>query len=156
MPASNTPLRYPGGKSRLANYVKVLLLKNELGSVHYIEPYAGGAGLGVTLLLHNFAKTITINDIDPLVHAFWKCAVTETDKFCKRISSVRVSMAEWHRQRDVIENRRKHKMIDVGFAAFFLNRTNRSGIINGGVIGGQAQDGEWKVDARFNKKNLIN
>jgi len=155
MPASYTPLRYPGGKSRLANFVKLLLLRNDLNPVHYIEPYAGGAGLGITLLLHGFARTITINDIDPLIHAFWNSAIRDTESLCKRISATRITMREWHRQREVIENRKRHSTLDIGFATFFLNRTNRSGIIRGGVIGGKEQTGKWKINARFNKKTLI-
>jgi DNA adenine methylase len=39
---------------------------------------------------------------------------------------------------------------------FFLNRTNRSGIVHGGgMIGGHKQTGEWKLDARYNKQELI-
>ena len=139
----------------MANFVKLVLLKNDLGPVHYVEPYAGGSGLGVTLLLHGFARSITINDIDPLVHAFWTSAVHDTEALCKRIASTRVSMAEWHRQREVIEKRRNRSTLAVGFAAFFLNRTNRSGIIRGGVIGGKEQTGKWKINARFTKKALI-
>lgn len=155
VPSSYTPLRYPGGKSRLANFVKLLLLKNNFAPVHYIEPYAGGAGLGITLLLHGFARSITVNDIDPLVHAFWKSAIFNTELLCRRIASTRVSMSEWYRQRDIIDNRENHSTLSVGFAAFFLNRTNRSGIIHGGVIGGKQQKGKWKINARYNKETLI-
>ena len=44
---------------------------------------------------------------------------------------------------------------DLGFAAFYLNRTNRSGIIKGGVIGGQEQAKDWKMDVRFKREELV-
>lgn len=155
MPTSNTPLRYPGGKSRLANFMKIILLHNNLCPVHYVEPFAGGAGLGITLLLHGYAKRITLNDIDPLVYSFWKSALEDTDDLCKLISSTRVSMAEWYRQREVVESPNGRSRIELAFAAIYLNRCNRSGILRGGVIGGQEQSGPWKMDARFNKDTLI-
>ena len=47
-----------------------------------------------------------------------------------------------------------HDDLALGFAMFFLNRTNRSGILNAGVIGGRDQSGPWKIDARFNADEL--
>jgi DNA adenine methylase len=44
--------------------------------------------------------------------------------------------------------------LDLGFATFYLNRTNRSGILRGGIIGGRAQNSEWNIDARYNPKDL--
>ena len=46
-------------------------------------------------------------------------------------------------------------LLNSALQRFYMNRTNRSGIIKGGVIGGLEQNGNWKLDARFNKDNLI-
>jgi DNA adenine methylase len=149
-----SPLRYPGGKGKLANYVKTLLTINDLEDCAYFEPYAGGGAVALELLFHEYAKTIHINDIDPGVAAFWRSVLHRTDEFCQKISKTRVSMTQWHKQREIYKSGQGED-IDLGFATFFLNRTNRSGIIRAGVIGGLAQDGDWKLDARFNKTELI-
>lgn len=151
-----TPLRYPGGKRRLLGAVRVLLESNNLRDVHYAEPYAGGAGLALALLFEEHASTIHLNDLSRPVFAFWHAVLHETDRLCQRISRVAVTVDQWRRQRAVIRRAESADLFDLGFAAFFLNRTNRSGIIHhGGIIGGLSQDGEWKLDARYNKEDLI-
>jgi len=150
-----TPLRYPGGKRRLAPFVMRLLEANDLHDIEYVEPYAGGASLGLALLFEEYAATIHINDLSRPVYAFWHSVLNDTDVLCRRIEKVPLTMKEWKRQRAVYEGREDADLLDLGVAAFFLNRTNRSGIINGGVIGGQSQTGEWGIDARFNKAELI-
>jgi DNA adenine methylase len=132
-----------------------LLEANDLTDVDYAETYAGGASIALALLLGEYAATIHINDLSRPVYAFWYLVLNDCDALCRRIQHVRVSMAEWRRQRAIYEERDTAGLDDLGFAAFFLNRTNRSGIINGGVIGGQNQDGEWPLNVRFNKADLI-
>lgn len=150
-----TPLRYPGGKRRLAPVVMRLLEANGMKDVRYIEPYAGGAAVGISLLLEEYASVIHLNDLARPVYAFWHTVLNDTDALCRRVSRVKVTIAEWRRQRKVYERRETADLDDVGFAAFFLNRTNRSGILNGGVIGGKEQTGDWALDARFTKDELI-
>jgi DNA adenine methylase len=150
-----TPLRYPGGKRRLTSAVTRILQENGLRDVRYIEPYAGGAAIGLALLFEEFASEIHINDLSRPVYAFWHTVLNKTEDLCKRIERVRVTMTEWHRQRAVYEQRDSANIDDLGFATLFLNRTNRSGIIAGGVIGGKKQTGTWGLDARFNKTELV-
>lgn len=152
---SFSPLRYPGGKGCVSNYVKALIEANCLGGCTYVEPYCGGAGVAIELLRLEFAWRIMINDADPAIHAFWKSVVSETEELCRRISAARISVSNWRRQRAVLDAPEEHDHIDLGFAAFFLNRANRSGILKAGPIGGFAQSGDWGIDARFNKKVLI-
>lgn len=149
-----TPLRYPGGKRRLAPFVIRLLEENRLKNIHYAEPYAGGAAVGLSLLLEEYASTIHINDLSRPVYAFWYTVLNHTADLCRRIECVKVTMREWHRQRAVYEKKDTADLSDLGFAALFLNRTNRSGVIGGGVIGGKQQTGSWGLDARFNKTEL--
>ncbi len=153
MPITDSPLRYPGGKSQLTPLVVEILRENDLFNGEYVEPYAGGAGIAWTLLLNNQVSRVHINDIDPAIYAFWYCVLRRTDDFCERIERFKVTMTQWRRQRAIA--RRKSSLFDLGFAAFFLNRTNRSGILNGGVIGGLEQKGDYPIDCRFDKEMLI-
>jgi DNA adenine methylase len=150
-----TPLRYPGGKRRLAIVVMRLLEENGLTNVQYVEPYAGGAALALALLLGEYAATIHINDLSRPVYAFWHAVLNDTAELCRRVERVKVTMEEWHRQRAIYDRRDTADLGDLGFSTLFLNRTNRSGIIAGGVIGGKHQTGPWGIDARFNKTELI-
>jgi DNA adenine methylase len=150
-----TPLRYPGGKRRLVNAVTRLLEENGLRDVQYAEPYAGGAALALALLLEEHASVVHVNDLSRPVYAFWHTVLNETVDLCRRIQGVDVTITEWRRQRTVYEHRDTADLAELGFAALFLNRTNRSGIIDGGVIGGKGQTGAWRLDVRFNRAELI-
>lgn len=151
-----TPLRYPGGKQKLAPFVAEIMGANELQGGHYVEPYAGGAGVAIELLLSGVASSIHLNDSCTAVHAFWKAVLDHTDEFCRRISRASLTVPEWRRQRAVLKDQSNHDTLDVGFSLFFLNRVNRSGIVaTGGLIGGVAQDGDWKMDARFPRADLL-
>lgn len=150
-----TPLRYPGGKRRLLPAVTRLLEENGLHDVQYAEPYAGGAAIALALLLEEYASVVHINDLSRPVYAFWHSVLNNTSELCNRIEKTKVTMREWHKQRAVYENRETAALDDLGFAALFLNRTNRSGIIGGGVIGGKEQTGAWSLGVRFSKTELI-
>jgi DNA adenine methylase len=151
-----TPLRYPGGKAKLAPFIARLLERNGLAGGTYAEIYAGGASVAFALLLKGHASSVHINDVDPSIHAFWYCVLNETEALCRLIRNRRVSVAEWTRQRQVQKDPNNYDPIELGFSTFFLNRTNRSGIVcSGGMIGGAAQSGSWRLDARYNKSELI-
>lgn len=150
-----TPLRYPGGKGKLAPYIKELMKENCLLDGEYAEPYAGGAAIGLELLFHDYVSRVHINDISRPVFAFWHSALNRTDHLCKLIRDTSLNLKAWDRQKYIFQNEQKFGDLTLGFATFFLNRTNRSGILNGGVIGGRDQSGPWKIDARFNRNELI-
>lgn len=150
-----SPLRYPGGKRKLANFFKLVIQENELSDGHYVELYAGGAAIALDLLFDQFVSHVYINDLDRAIYAFWYSVLHHTDELCTQILSVDVTMEEWYRQREIQEQTEEVSLLTLGFSTFFLNRTNRSGIILGGVIGGKNQDGAYRMDARFNKENLI-
>lgn len=120
-----------------------------------MEPYAGGAAIGLELLLQEYVATIHINDLSQPVYSFWKAVLNDTVELCRLIKSTRLTVASWDRQKRIFANPRDHSYVQLGFATFFLNRTNRSGILNGGVIGGRDQTGPWKIDARYNADELI-
>ncbi|MBF0816235.1 DNA adenine methylase [Microbacterium paludicola] len=150
-----SPLRYPGGKAALAGLFADLI--SDLGIVNatYVEPYAGGAGAGIALLREDLIEHLVVNDFDPAVHAFWQSVTTRTADFVDRIASAPLTIDEWLRQREIYRAARTADPLELGFAFFYLNRTNRSGVLTGGVIGGLAQTGNYKIDARFNRDTLI-
>ncbi len=154
-PSFVTPLRYPGGKGRLGAWLGGLIKHNDLRNFQYIEPYAGGAGAAVFLLLNNFIDRILINDIDAGIYSFWWAVFHDTENLISLISETPVTMDSWEEQKSIMLLEDSTDLARLGFATFFMNRTNRSGIIRGGVIGGKSQDGQYKLDARFNKSGLI-
>ena len=150
-----SPLRYPGGKLKVVDYVKRLFEVNDLMDGTYIEPYAGGASVALTLLFSEYASNIKINDIDRSIYAFWYSVLNETEAMCRLVADTPVNMEVWHAQREVQLHKQEAELLELGFSTFFLNRTNRSGILSGGVIGGKEQTGNFKIDARYNKEDLI-
>lgn len=147
-----SPLRYPGGKARFAPFISEVMRANGLDGGHYLEPFAGGAGVALELLFDGHATHIHINDLDPAVHAFWSAATTDIEGLLKLLHDTPITMDQWHHWRSImLEQAPDLSITDKGFATLFVNRTNRSGILKGGVIGGKAQTGTYKLDARFSK-----
>ncbi|TDB61333.1 DNA adenine methylase [Photorhabdus khanii] len=149
-----SPLRYPGGKSKLTAYVLETIKLNDLEGEAYVEPFAGGCAIAWNLLLNGHVRKVYINDLDPAIHAFWHSVLYRTEELCKLIRSTPITMDEWYKQREIYRKNTKD-FLTLGFATLFLNRTNRSGIIKGGVIGGLNQNGNYKLDCRFNKDRII-
>jgi DNA adenine methylase len=156
MARTHSPLRYPGGKSCLYDLTSTILRLNKLERGDYAEPYAGGGGLALTLMFNGHVADIHINDLDPSIWSFWHSILNETHAFTSLIEETPVTLDEWHRQRQIHLDQDTDDILQLGFSTFFLNRTNRSGIIKGAsVIGGLDQTGNYKLDCRFNKPDLI-
>lgn len=151
----NTPLRYPGGKGRLGPWLAQVLRHNKISGGWYVEPYAGGAGAALYLLTHGYVERIVINDADPVIYSFWKSVTERNQALIKLIRTTPVTMKTWEKQKEILAAPENHDLLKVGFAAFFLNRTNRSGILEAGVIGGKDQTGPYKIDARYNIDALV-
>lgn len=149
-----SPLRYPGGKNRLAKFISQICINNNISN-HYVEPYAGGASVALHLLFEKKIQKITINDYDRSIWAFWYCVLNHTNKFCQLIENTDITIENWIEQKKIQKNKKNSAVLELGFSTFFLNRTNMSGIINAGVIGGIHQNGKYKINCRFNKKVLI-
>src|SRR3989344_678484 len=150
-----TPLRYPGGKAKLTSFVKTIIEDNDLIDGQYVEPYAGGSGVALELLFHEYVSHVYINDISRPVYAFWKSVLDHTEQLVKLAHDTKLTLPTWDKQKNILAHPDDHNDIQLGFAMFFLNRTNRSGILNGGIIGGRDQSGPWKMDARYNVEELI-
>src|SRR6266850_6262136 len=149
-----SPLRYPGGKSSVAPFLARTLELNSLQGGIYVEPFAGGAGAALKLLFSEVVSAIYLNDKDRLIFSFWKSVLDHTDDFLRMLADCRVNVVTWRKQREIVRNASEHSTLEVGFATFFLNRCNHSGVLNGGPIGGLRQDGNYKINARFNKTEL--
>lgn len=154
-----TPLRYPGGKVRLYSYVKKLIEKNYNNPPIYIEAFAGGSGLALKLLMTNIVSEIYINDYDYAIYCIWHSIKYHNKKFKELIKNAVFSIEEWNKQKEIYLDASKksnYSKLEIGFATFYLNRTNRSGIITAGPIGGNNQNGNYLMDCRFNKEELLN
>lgn len=150
-----SPLRYPGGKGKIAPFFHATFEENDLFDGTYVEPYAGGSSVALSLLYNEYVSNVIINDIDRSIYAFWHSVLFNNKKFCDLIRETKVNLKTWEECRLIQGKKRRSKLLDLGFSTFFLNRTNRSGIINAGMIGGRSQSGKWKIDARYNKDDLI-
>lgn len=150
-----SPLRYPGGKSKLAPFVSLVIKKANLQEPVYIEPFAGGAGIALELLFNGTVREIVINDYDKAIYSMWRAILTDTQNFIQLIENTPVNANEWRNQKNVYLTQNQKYSIELGFAAFYLNRTNHSGILGAGPIGGYDQTGKYLIDVRFNKKDLI-
>ena len=149
-----SPLRYPGGKYKLYKYVEALVKVN--GCTTYIEPFCGGTAIALELLINNVVKKVIINDFDYTIFCFWNSVLNHTDDFINLIQNTEITIHEWERQKEIRSNIEQHNSLEIGFSTFFLNRTNRSGIIDkAGPIGGKDQTGNYSIDCRFNKDKLI-
>jgi DNA adenine methylase len=150
-----TPLRYPGGKQKLTPFILELLTENDGIGGHYVEPYAGGAGVALELLLANKVSHIHLNDSSFPLYAFWRTVLYNSDRLCRLISSASLTVDEWKKRREIVKHPVGYDELEVGYSTFFLNRCNHSGVLSGGLIGGLSQTGEWKMDARFPRNELI-
>ncbi len=150
-----SPLRYPGGKNCIFPFVSTLFYENNLLGVNYAEPYAGGSGLALRLLFEGYVDKIYINDLDKSIYSFWFTILNRPDEFCTWIKNVKISIPNWRKFKAIQEDENA-STFDRAKSTFFLNRTNISGVIKGGIIGGISQEGKYKMNARFNKSDLIN
>lgn len=154
MTSSKTPLRYPGGKQKLTPFIIEILDENNING-NYVEPFAGGAGVGIELLLSKKVDQIHLNDSNFGIYAFWYSVLYKTDELCRMISSATMSVDEWKYRKEIVKKSDKRNILELGFSIFYLNRCNRSGVLSGGVIGGLDQSGNYKMDARFSRNDLI-
>lgn len=149
-----SPLRYPGGKYKIYSYIESLVTNNNCST--YIEPFAGGSAIALSLLINGTVNKIIINDYDRSIYALWYSIKYLTNHLINLIQNTEITMDEWYRQKNIQNNKHDVTLLELGFSTLFLNRTNRSGIIKAGVIGGKNQDGNYRMDCRFPKEKIIN
>ena len=150
-----SPLRYPGGKGKLAPFMGLMINKMNIQNGTYIEPFAGGAGVALMLLMEGYVDNIVINDYDKAIYSVWRAIVSEPENLVDRILHTPVDIEEWKKQKEIYVGQNSKYSLDLAFATFFLNRTDRSGILKGGPIGGFEQTGNYGIDARYNAEKLV-
>ena len=155
LPRDSTPLRYPGGKGSLKYFLANVVNVNGLRGKSIVEPFCGGAGASIPLLLAGVVNELHLNDANPAIASFWKAVVHDTDALVNLIKYTPVTVDQWRWWKDVLSSPDDASDIELGFAAFFMNRCNRSGLLAGGPIGGLDQSGSYKIDCRFNREALV-
>jgi len=154
MPVTYSPLRYPGGKTSLSSFLSHVIRLNELDGGIYAEPYAGGAGAGLSLLFSGFVDRLILNDADMAIYSFWWSVLNRPDDLLRLIQDTPVTIEEWTRQKAIFRDSRHNCCLELGFSTLFLNRCNRSGILLANPIGGLSQTGKWDISCRYNKVAL--
>ena len=146
-----SPFRYPGGKSFLTGYLAAAVQELPTDQdAHYLEPYCGGAGAALGLLAQNAVSKVHINDSDIRVYSAWRAMLADNERFINELRSRPATIETWHECREIVSQTPNGYSFELGFATFFINRTSRAGIVLGsGPIGGYAQEGNWKIDARY-------
>lgn len=150
-----SPLRYPGGKSQTIKNVQRIIEMNNFRHRTYVEPFAGGFGVGLALLIHNDIEQAIINDSDIHVYHFWESALHNADELIALITTTPISLAERLVQKEIYSNPDSTALQD-GFATLYLNRVNYSGVLFAGPIGGNTQSSTYSLGCRFNKDDIIN
>ena len=150
-----SPLRYPGGKAKITPLVNLLMESSGVKNGTYIEPFVGGGGVALSLLFNNKVDRIVINDYDVAIYSVWHAILNEADRLIPLIENTPISVEEWKKQKKIYTERNNTYSLELAFATFYLNRTNRSGIIKAGPIGGYSQNGNYLIDARYNKSDLV-
>lgn len=154
MTAAVSPMRYPGGKASLYSDFRKTIRANFGRLCIFVEPFAGGAGLGLSLLSAGDINTLYLNDIDRSIFCIWENILYNPDKLCGFVDKVPLTIDTWKEARHIFTNADDYSDTDLGFASFYLNRTNVSGILSGGPMGGKAQK-DYSLGCRFNRKDLI-
>ena len=95
-------------------------------------------------------KAVFLNDLDRAIYAFWRSILDHTEEFLHRMCYTSITISEWYKQREIYHSK-PDDILQLGFATFFLNRCNKSGILLANPIGGINQTGQDKIDARFKK-----
>lgn len=153
-----SPLRYPGGKAKFSKLLEKIIEQLDSPVKTFIEPFCGGAGAALELLAHNKVNSIALNDIDPMVCAFWRIVFGKSGQpehqcqfdfqwLLDSIMETPVTMEHWDLQKAL----KPSNMREMAFKFIFLNRTSFNGIVHrAGPIGGRKQIGTNKIDCRFN------
>ena len=156
MKPSVTPLRYPGGKTWLLDYVKAFARFHKLSSTTIVEPYGGSASISVGLIRSQLVTDATVCERDPLIVAFWNVAIHRNEELIEYLSSLEINMETWYGLRRYLdlEKTNLQNELEAAGAFLFFNRTNYSGIIKGGPLGGKKQLSKYKLNCRFNKGRI--
>lgn len=149
-----SPLRYPGGKSHVIDQLFERMQDENLDT--FVEVFAGGASLGLSLLDAGIIKKLVLNDIDPLVYSFWKTVLDDPAPILEKLRGPSPTLEDfWAAKRFAAGYTafEAARCADAAWSFFFLNRTCYSGIIKAHPLGGKHDGGE-KFLSRWNPPAL--
>lgn len=115
-----SPLRYPGGKNRVAK----MLLEHMPPHTDYREIFAGGAAL---FFSKPRVKKNWLNDLHPGLCAFYRAVQKHFDQFAalcrQQDGSLRARFDEWAARRDLMDATGDEMLVERAVQYYFLNRT---------------------------------
>ena len=143
----------------MLDYIERFILSNKIQPEVIIEPFAGSAAISLGLLALNKVKKALLNDIDPFITSFWRAVFEYNDELVSKIEEVDVTLEMYkllkQHMRENKQSTNNENIVENALTFLFINRTNFSGIIKGGPLGGIAQRSKYKIDCRFNKKDIV-
>ena len=125
-PSTLSPFRYPGGKSRLRATVISWMRGLGFRPTHFVEPFAGGASVGLAVAELDLADHVTLAEIDPDVAAVWQVILNgQADAFARRIRNFSLS----HESATEVVGKKPNDTLAKAFRCLLLNRISRAGIM---------------------------
>lgn len=116
-----SPLRYPGGKSKLTPLVEKLMQNAGINNGVYIEPFVGGGGVALSLLINEKVRKIVINDYDVAIYSVWYAILNETDKFLKMIDNAILTVDEWKKQKDYYNREYADSLKKINISTYLMS-----------------------------------
>lgn len=149
-----SPLRYPGGKSKLIDYILTQLDPDQLRMV--ISPFTGGGSVELALLESGLTKHLVLNDKDPDVYNFWNVSLNQTDELIQLIQTRPLTVSLYETAHQYMTDKKPFNGSNIEKAFLFLinNRCSFSGIYNAGRMGGK-KGSLGDLSARYNPNTLV-
>jgi DNA adenine methylase len=132
-----SPFRYPGGKTWLVPYLRRWLASLPAHPAEFVEPFAGGASIGLTVAFEELAAHVTLIELDEQVAAVWQAILGEHGTWlAHRIANFQLTATNVERALSAPARSIHEK----AFQTILKNRVNRSGILAPGA--GKIKNGE--------------
>lgn len=150
-----SPLRYPGGKSKVIDQIYARLIPEKLET--FVELFAGGASLGLSLLDAGKIKNLILNDLAPLVHNFWNVVLREPEVLIRYIRNDLPDMDRYWRAKANIKEAypaEGQPDADLAYDFLLLNRLSFGGILSANPICGRNGSDE-DLRQRWNPESLV-
>lgn len=125
-----SPFRYPGGKTWLVPHVRRWLASLPNRPAAFVEPFAGGAIVGLTVAFENLADRVALVERDEDVSAVWRTILNgQGRELAKRITQFDMTRASV----ETILGQCPKSLVDRAFVTIVKNRAHRGGILAPGA-----------------------
>lgn len=122
--------RYPGGKTWLVPHVRNWLASLPNKPEEFIEPFAGGGIVGLSVVFEDLADRITLVELDESIAAVWRVVLNgKAKQLATRILNFQVSLEA---VREILDSQ-PTALLDQAFATIVRNRMQRGGIMAPGA-----------------------